>query len=302
MKCVQISIIARVSGNVNADEVIGNRITIKKMYDSEGNVYPFVSARAIKYSIRQKLAEKGFSIDPLISMRRGEREVQWIDSGKPWEYVDNDLFGYMVPERERVGGGRRRTAPVAISYFKALRHTNVSTEFGARFPRVEDNPNPFEIEVADIIGRLNVIIYEYIGRESKYDNEKWEIKITEDERKRRIRALLEILLIERFVLPRRTNSLSIPEYYYALITLSPTPLPIYQYLDYKIVKDGIPVIDEDKLKTLYKLINKIPNKPEKIYLIDYLNSLQYNEVPDTNIKIIKVEKLNEIIEEIKNWL
>jgi len=296
MRCVQISILARISGNVNADEVVGNRITIKKMYDGEGNVYPFVSARAIKYAIRQKLAERGFKIDPLNLM--GE---QWIDSGKPWEYVDNDLFGYMVPERGRTGGGKRRTAPVAISYFKALRHTNISTEFGARFPRGEGNPNPFEIEVADIIGRLNVLMYDYIGRESQYDREKWDIKITEEERKKRIRAFLEILLVERFVLPRRTNSLNIPEYYYALVSLSPTPLPLYQYLDYKIIRDGIPTLDEDKLKALQNLINTLQNKPE-MYLIDYVGTLQYEKIPNTEIKVVKLEKLNELINKIVDWL
>ncbi|MEM5820856.1 MAG: type I-B CRISPR-associated protein Cas7/Cst2/DevR, partial [Candidatus Aenigmatarchaeota archaeon] len=222
MKVVQISILARVYGNVNADETVGNRITIKKMYDGEGNIYPFISARAIKFAIRKRLEEKGFKIDPFYLQNN-----MLEDSGKPWEYVDNDLFGYMKPNERK-----RRTAPVAISYFKALRNTTISTEFGARFPRQEGtNPAPFEIEVADIIGKLNVLIYDYIGRESVLDNEKWEAPINEDERKKRIKALLEILLIERFVLPKRTNSLNIPEYYYALLVQSEKgPLPIYQYL------------------------------------------------------------------------
>ncbi|RLG16583.1 hypothetical protein DRN69_00540 [Candidatus Pacearchaeota archaeon] len=58
MHNVQISILGKVSGNVNADEVIGTRVTLKKMYSSSGEVLPFVSARAVKYAIRQALKGK----------------------------------------------------------------------------------------------------------------------------------------------------------------------------------------------------------------------------------------------------
>ncbi|MEM2319914.1 MAG: hypothetical protein QXQ63_04130 [Candidatus Bathyarchaeia archaeon] len=63
MKVAQISVLARVSGNVNADEVIGTRVTLKKMYSSSGDVLPFVSARAIKYAIRHALKDVGFDVD-----------------------------------------------------------------------------------------------------------------------------------------------------------------------------------------------------------------------------------------------
>ena len=92
MKTVQISILARVYGNVNADETIGNRITIKKFYSSEGEVLPFISARAIKYSIRKALKEAGFEIDPFVSDK-----IEMKDSGDPVRYIDNDLFGFMAP-------------------------------------------------------------------------------------------------------------------------------------------------------------------------------------------------------------
>lgn len=299
MKTVQISILARVYGNVNADEVIGNRITIKKMYDSEGNIYPFVSARAIKYAIRMKLKEKGLKIDPFYL--EGE---QWIDNAKPWEYVDNDLFGYMKPEGgERAG--KRRTAPVAISYFKAIKNTTITTDFSMRSPRQEGNPNIFEVEVADIIGKLNVLIYDYIGKPSEYDNEKWDILLKVDERKRRLKALLDILLVERFVLPRRTNSLNIPEYYYALIVFSDTPLPIYQYLDYTTLEGDIPKLDIEKLRVLTGLIstkyNTQKDKHIKLYLIDYTNKLR-DDLSKIGIKIYKSENISQIIDEVVEWL
>ncbi len=296
MKCVQISILARIYGNVNADETIGNRITIKKMYDEQGNIYPFVSARAIKYAIRQRLREKGFEIDPFY--KEGE---QLKDSGKPWKYVDNDIFGYLVPQKGQEKS-RRRTAPVSISYFKSIRNTPISTDFAGRFPRENGSPNIFEVEVADIIGRINVLMYEYIGRPSKYDNEEWENTISEEERRRRIEAFLEILLIERFVLPKRANSLNIPEYFFATIVLSESgPLPIYDFIDYKIV-DGKIVADIDLLKNLIELLKNV-NTKKSVHIIDYKDSIPKNF--DEELKpatIYRRDEIRRVINLIRNWL
>jgi CRISPR-associated protein Cst2 len=156
-KVVEISILGKISGNVNADEVIGTRITLKKMYSSGGEVLPFVSARAVKYAIRQALKEKGFEIDPLQENPKAEESLRLADTGNPIEFIDNDLFGYMVTKgRNEVA--RKRQAPVAFSYFKALKDTPIKAEFAARFPRKEEkekNPVPFEVEVAEFIGKLN---------------------------------------------------------------------------------------------------------------------------------------------------
>ena len=162
VKVVQISILGKVSGNVNADEVIGTRVTLKKMYSSSGEVLPFVSARAIKYAIRQALKERGFEVDPFVVDPNAREGLRLGDSARPNKYVDNDLFGYM----KTIGGERalKRQAPVALSYFKALKDTPIKAEFGARFPRSwgkEENPAPFEVEVAEFIGRLNCIMYDY---------------------------------------------------------------------------------------------------------------------------------------------
>ena len=304
MKTTQISILARIYGNVNADETIGNRITIKKFYSSEGEVLPFVSARAIKYAIRKALKEKGFDIDPFVIEKK-----EMKDSGDPIKYIDNDLFGFMVPykgEKKGKGESIKRQAPIAISYLKAIKNTPVTVEFGARFPRedtlkinkkdseeknTEDlNPVPFEIEVADFIGRLNVVIYDYIGKFTKEEIANVQNKniLTEDkngyytlsknERERRLRAFLEILLTPRYVLPRRTNSLNIPEYKVAVITLNKDGvLPIYQYLDYRKVGE----VDIEKLRKLKSICEEVGSE---IYIIDYEGWVKEDIIPKIGIK------------------
>ncbi|AFU57334.1 putarive CRISPR-associated protein, DevR (Cas7) family [Candidatus Nitrososphaera gargensis Ga9.2] len=271
-KVVQISILAKIVGNVNADEVIGNRATLKKMYSSDGEVLPFVSARAIKFAIREALRQRSYDIDPY--QKKGD---QLLDSGNPVKYIDNDLFGYMHAPKKEEGQKKgvialRRQAPIAISYLKSLRNTPIKSEFAARFPRTDgdgENPVPFEIEVAEFIGRLNCLIYEYVGLKSSDEKKEWELK--REERNKRIKDFLEILLTPTYVLPRRTNSLNIPEYYVSLVTLSERgPLPIYQYLDY--VNDKTIMLSIDMLNLMMSR-PEIRNNIKEAYLIDYHNAL-----------------------------
>jgi len=320
-KLVEISIIGKVSGNVNADEVVGTRITIKKMYSSLGEVLPFVSARAIKFAIRQALKDMGFKVDPLEINTNAEETLRLSDSADPLEFVDNDLFGYMRTIGGRVpgGGALKRQAPIAISYFKALKDTPIKAEFAARFSRVwsekEEPPAPFEVEVADFIGKVNCIMYECIGdfsREKKIaegllnqlkgKSEKAKIEeflkktpdnLQPEERKKRIEAFAKIFLTPMYVLPRRTNSLNIPEYYAALVVLSENgALPVFQYLDWDFEKNKV---NSEKLKKMLER-EEIKENAKEIMMIDYENKVE--DVPQ-EIKLVSVK---EAIEKIKEFL
>jgi len=314
MKVAQISILAKISGNVNADEVIGTRITLKKMYSSSGEVLPFVSARAVKYAIRQALKEKGFKVDPFKVESEAREALRLADSARPDIYIDNDIFGYMTTIRgERA---LKRQAPIAISYFKALRDTPIKAEFAARFPRPwgeEEAPGPFEVEVAEFIGKLNCIVYDYVGdftqdkkiakslgenvKEAKKFLEEVPDRLSNDERSKRIKAFSEILLMPSYVLPRRTNSLNIPEYFAALIVLSKEgPLPVFQYLDYDFDNGKV---DVEKLKTLLEreeIKNKINSNSVEILLIDYLNAIE--KVPQGIIKV----SVSKAVEKIASFI
>jgi len=286
---IQISILGRIFGNVNADEVIGQRITLKSMYSSDGETHPFVSPRAVKYCIRQAFRERGYEVDNF--ELAGDR---LIDSGDPVKYVDNDLFGFMKAPRGTREIAQRRQAPIAISYFKALRDTPVRSELGLRAPRDKGNPLPFEIEVAEFIGRINCLIYDYIG---VYTGTEGKVKqgepfIENEERRKRLRAFLEIFMTPTYVLPRRTNSLNVPEYIVGLVVLSKTgPLPVYQYLDY-VIEGNVPIVDLSKIKLLE---SREDLRHARKVLVDYENAVP-EECP------LEVKSLNEIIPEMVDFL
>ena len=311
-RVIQISILGKISGNVNADGVIGNRITLKKMYSSDGEVLPFVSARAVKYAIRQAFRERGgFRIDPFYEDPNATEALRLRDSGRPDQYVDNDLFGYMLTTGGRRGKGEtfRRHAPVALSYFKALKDTPIKSEFAARFPRPreekseseESNPVPFEVEVADFIGRLDVILYDYIGNFTKSTRLVKAVEVKELGRVQKIErlsAFLEILLTPSYVLPRRTNSLNIPEYYAALIYMSDRgPAPIYQYLNYVHSDKGVS-IDPNMLKMMMSReeIRRGDKGHTETCIIDYGN---YVDAPPEGANKITIK---EAIDKACNFL
>ncbi len=295
-KVSQIALLCKISGNVNADEVIGQRITLKRFYTSDGEVKPFISARAVKYAIRQALAQKGLPIDPFQLTNRTPQRL--IDSGDPIKYVDNDLFGFMAAEqREEIA--RRRQAPISLSYCRALRNTAIKAEFALRAPRPQGtagNPLPFEVEVAEWIGRLDCLIYDYVGLYQGTESQDAEANqpfISDDERKKRLKSFLEVFLTPSYVLPRRTNSLVIPEYIALLITLSEHgPWPIYQYLDYKV--DGAkPVVDMTLLNKLLERNFQLNH----LWIIDYMDA-----VPQQFRFRVSADKLGDIINKVTEFL
>ncbi|MFH8120130.1 MAG: hypothetical protein QXS37_04990, partial [Candidatus Aenigmatarchaeota archaeon] len=190
--------------------------------------------------------------------------------------------------------------------------TPIKAEFAARFARPwgeEENPAPFEIEVAEFIGKINCIMYDYIGnftsdrkiaksikdnKEAKKFLEEVPERISSKKRKKRIEAFCKVFLTPLYVLPRATNSLNIPEYIAGLVVLSEKgPLPVFQYLTYDFDKNEVNI---ESLKRMLERDEIKKNNP-KIFLIDYMGKI--NEVP-TGIE--KVTKVTSVINEIVNFL
>jgi CRISPR-associated protein Cst2 len=269
-KRVLISLVARVSGNVNADAGIGTRIPLKKIITWNQEIRPFISARCIRRCIRERLYEKGFPIDPLTMVGRGARQ-QLGDIGDPVKYIDDDIFGFLLPQEPPI----RRSSPIKISHLISLRHTEVKVEFAARFQRdflpeyAKGYPAPFEIEIADWLGKLNVIVTDRIGRfseEELSETAKKELggkfELPQEERKKRLSGFLEILLWEGWEFPRAAQSPSVPEFYYAVIGLTDRFAPIFGYVD---VNDK-GELDKELIERLRNIYGQLL---EELFILDY---------------------------------
>lgn len=317
MKRVLISILARVKGNVNANGTIATLTEIKKFFTTDGETRVYVSGRCVKYCIKQRLVEKGFSISPLA--KTGERGARvLLPEGNPIKNVDDDLFGYLIPAEER-----KRFAPIKTDGIVALKHCEITRDFAGRFdPTGQADASPFEIEVADFIGQNNWILTENIGKflyqKIRRDNREIETEIKQtmidearneginlnetnledgikeyslplDERKKRLRTFLEVLLKERYTFPRSATCLHQPHYYYAVILPTERLLPLFAHIDYE-VKNGKVILNLDKIEDLGSFL-----EDEKVTIIDFERGL------DDEVKS-RIENYRRVVKDIENKL
>jgi CRISPR-associated protein Cst2 len=310
---VLISLVARVSGNVNADAGIGTRIPLKKIITWNQEIRPFISARCIRRCIRERLYEKGFPIDPLTMVGSGARQ-QLGDIGDPVKYIDDDIFGFLLPQEPPI----RRSSPIKISHLISLRHTEVKVEFAARFQRdflpeyAKGYPAPFEIEIADWLGKLNVVITDRIGRFSEEELSETakkklggKFELPQEERKKRLSGFLEILLWEGWEFPRAAQSPSVPEFYYAVIGLTDRFAPIFGYVD---VNDK-GELDKELIERLRNIHGRLL---EELFILDY-KSGKYTkftyakkgegiEEKQEEVKPLDSKSVSEIISRVCNYL
>ena len=311
MRRVLISILTRVKGNVNANGTIGALTEIKKFFTSDGETRVFVSGRCVKYSIKQRLLEKGFELSPL---QRSNRVL--LPKCNPILYIDDDLFGYMEPE-----GRKRRFAPIKTDGIVALRHCEISKDFGARFdPEGREDPSPFEVEVADFVGQNNWILTENVGkfvegeeideeiiksstvnlREVESGDKKCYVLPT-DYRKERLKVFLEVLLKERYVFPRSATGLCQPHYYYAVILLTERLMPLFAYVDYKAVYDRV-ILNWEKIRQLSEMLEE----EERIKIVDFEGNIkkdnEENEKEKGKIEIVGFKEVDTVIEEVVDYL
>lgn len=324
MRRVLISILARVKGNVNANGTIAALTEIKKFFTTDGETRVYVSGRCVKYCIKQRLNEKGFELSPL------ERsKVVLMSKGNPILYIDDDLFGFMIAKAP-AEVARKRFAQIKTDGIVALKHCEITRDFGGRFdPTEKEMPSPFEVEVADFIGQNNWILTEGVGEfedkeVTKDIIQESPVKLEEKEkngkkfyylpselhdeekkkygRKNRVRAFLEVLLKERYVLPRSATNLHQPHYYYAVILPTKRLLPLFAHIDYE-VKNGKVILNFDKIESLGSLLED----GEKITIIDFEHALNEEvklriEKYKENLKNPGNEKLKEELEKKVNIL
>jgi len=304
-----ISLVLKVSGNVNADIGVGTRIPLKKIITWNQEIRPFVSARCIRRCIREKLFEKGFPIDPLQMIGPPGKE-QLGDIGDPVKYIDDDLFGFLIAKEPPL----RRSSPIKISHLISLRHAEVKVEFAARFPRdfipkyESGYPAPFEIELADWLGKLNVIVSDRVGRffddELSDDVKKQlgeQLELPKDERFKRLSGFLEVLLWEGWNFPRGAQSPCVPEFYYAVVGLTKRFAPIFGHID--INDEG--KLNENLIENMRKIYGQLL---DKLFVIDYKNGccLRFEKDDKGNEKTSKIElgsvSMSDIISEICDYI
>jgi len=163
MKALSIGYLSRVSvGNVNASHTEGNVMVTKKVTLPDGSTLPYISGQAVRRMLRDRLEDLGFTLSEPFSQVSGQEVNPPV---RPWEFIDEDLFGYLD-----ASGGRRRTSPVrtsaAVGLFPFQGDRDLGTRSFEKFGRsAHEGGNMFETEVYTNLFRGTLLIeLDRIGR------------------------------------------------------------------------------------------------------------------------------------------
>lgn len=144
-KAIAVGYLMKISaGNVNASHTEGNVVVTKKVTLPDGSAVPYISGQALRRMLRDRMEELGFPLSEPFAEVSGQMVTPPV---RPWEFADEDLFGYLDPS-----GSQRRTSPVRVSAAVGLFRFQGDRDLGTRsFERfgqaMEAGGNMFETEL-----------------------------------------------------------------------------------------------------------------------------------------------------------
>lgn len=192
-KAIAIGYVAKVSaGNANASHTEGNVVVAKKVTLPDGTTIPYISGQALRRMLRDRLEDLGYPLSEPFATVSGQEVTPPV---RPWEFVDEDLFGYLDPS-----GSRRRTSPVrasaAVGLFPFQGDRDLGTRSFERFGQtMEAGGNMFETEVYHNLFKGTVLVeLDRVGVfPAAETGEKQTRTLEPAERRRRLQTLLEAL-------------------------------------------------------------------------------------------------------------
>jgi CRISPR-associated protein Cst2 len=144
--------------------------------------------------LRDRLEELGYPLSEPFATVSGQEVTPPV---RPWEFIDEDLFGYLDPS-----GGRRRTSPVRVSAAVGLFPFQGDRDLGTRsFERFGQamvaGGNMFETELyANLFKGTVLVELDRVGVFKPIETgEKNERTLPADERMKRLQTLFEALNI-----------------------------------------------------------------------------------------------------------
>ncbi len=192
-KAISIGYISKVSvGNVNASHTEGNVMVTKKVTVPDGSTLPYISGQAIRRMLRDRLADLGENLAESEYSVKGQEVTPIV---QPWDYIDEDLFGYLDPS-----GSRRRTSPVRVSAAVGMFPFRGDRDLGTRsFERfgvsMEGGGNMFETEIYQNLFKGGILIeLDRIGEYKAIEiGEKEDRSVSSEIKKERLTKLMDSL-------------------------------------------------------------------------------------------------------------
>ncbi|MBM3423402.1 MAG: type I-B CRISPR-associated protein Cas7/Cst2/DevR [Chlorobi bacterium] len=123
----------------DAGERTENTISVKSIRKGK-DIYPYISAQALRYWWRETLEKKcSWEMSPI------ERETKIaFTQANPFKYPDDDVFGYMRAQGKSDGGTVTRLSPLKNSPLISIVPNQMTSDFGVMSRQKEGDPVPHE--------------------------------------------------------------------------------------------------------------------------------------------------------------
>ncbi len=123
----------------DAGERTENTIAVKSIRKGS-DVFPYISAQALRYWWRETLKSKyHWKMSPI------EREAKIaFTQANPFKYADDDVFGYMRAQGKSDGGTVTRLSPLKNSPLISIVPNNLTNDFGVMSRQDKGDPVPHE--------------------------------------------------------------------------------------------------------------------------------------------------------------
>lgn len=188
-KCLTITYLTKASyASLNgSDKEADNISSIKKIQMADGREYPYKSSQAIRRDLREQLAVLGETLSEAETAKQTKGAA--TTQGKPQEFIDDDLFGFMLADKETV----KRTSPVRVSPLISLEPYRGELDFATNYMGVKagGTPNIFESEIHSGFYRGTILIE--LDRVGVADAPTYKLDLKNTEKKRRVTKLLDAI-------------------------------------------------------------------------------------------------------------
>lgn len=188
-KCLTITYLTKASyASLNGSDKEADNITsIKKIQMADGREYPYKSSQAIRRDLREQLAVLGETLSEAEMAKQAKGAA--TTKGMPQEYIDDDLFGFMLADKETV----KRTSPVRVSPLISLEPYRGELDFATNYMGVKagGTPNIFESEIHSGFYRGTILIE--LDRVGLADAPTYKLDLESTEKKRRVIVLLDAI-------------------------------------------------------------------------------------------------------------
>lgn len=188
-KCLTITYLTRASyASLNgSDKEADNISSIKKIQMNDGNEYPYKSSQAIRRDLKEQLAVMDWPLSEAAVAKQAKGAAATL--GEPQKYIDDDLFGFMIADKDT----KKRTGPVRVSPLISLEPYRGELDFATNYMGTKSggNPNIFETEIHSGIYRGTILVE--LDRVGVADAANYELELAPAEKQKRVTALVEAI-------------------------------------------------------------------------------------------------------------